>query len=121
MIRRPPRSTLFPYTTLFRSHPGDQEQGRPVGEADDPVVAADGGAGRRRGWCERRAVVHGSNIFHLMRDAMLLALGWVTACQARGVSKAKHTPDSVDLAAVVPRDSTDRALRTPRGLTEPSR
>src|SRR3712207_8275154 len=23
MIRRPPRSTLFPYTTLFRSHPGE--------------------------------------------------------------------------------------------------
>src|SRR5256885_3925273 len=23
MIRRPPRSTLFPYTTLFRSHVGD--------------------------------------------------------------------------------------------------
>src|SRR2546422_7431178 len=23
MIRRPPRSTLFPYTTLFRSQPGD--------------------------------------------------------------------------------------------------
>src|SRR2546430_12994566 len=23
MIRRPPRSTLFPYTTLFRSHPED--------------------------------------------------------------------------------------------------
>src|SRR5438876_7302292 len=22
MLRRPPRSTLFPYTTLFRSHPG---------------------------------------------------------------------------------------------------
>src|SRR3712207_8275675 len=34
MIRRPPRSTLFPYTTLFRSHPGragrrlDSPQGR---------------------------------------------------------------------------------------------
>src|SRR5256885_8669259 len=27
MIRRPPRSTLFPYTTLFRSHqPVDQRQ-----------------------------------------------------------------------------------------------
>src|SRR2546422_5960335 len=25
MIRRPPRSTLFPYTTLFRSHVGDPE------------------------------------------------------------------------------------------------
>src|SRR2546426_8597947 len=24
MIRRPPRSTLFPYTTLFRSHQPDQ-------------------------------------------------------------------------------------------------
>src|SRR2546422_5300136 len=28
MIRRPPRSTLFPYTTLFRSPP---ENGRPTG------------------------------------------------------------------------------------------
>src|SRR3712207_8068015 len=25
MIRRPPRSTLFPYTTLFRSHPASGE------------------------------------------------------------------------------------------------
>src|SRR5436309_12688747 len=29
MIRRPPRSTLFPYTTLFRSAAGDRlDQGR---------------------------------------------------------------------------------------------
>src|SRR2546430_7489487 len=27
MIRRPPRSTLFPYTTLFRSAPGDEITG----------------------------------------------------------------------------------------------
>src|SRR3712207_7413659 len=26
MIRRPPRSTLFPYTTLFRSHPAGRHQ-----------------------------------------------------------------------------------------------
>src|SRR3712207_2689545 len=26
MIRRPPRSTLFPYTTLFRSHPGGESR-----------------------------------------------------------------------------------------------
>src|SRR3712207_7500770 len=26
MIRRPPRSTLFPYTTLFRSHPADHHE-----------------------------------------------------------------------------------------------
>src|SRR2546430_9347158 len=29
MIRRPPRSTLFPYTTLFRSLPGCPLPGRP--------------------------------------------------------------------------------------------
>src|SRR3712207_6970894 len=35
MIRRPPRSTLFPYTTLFRSQ--EQQPGREQGEppADD--------------------------------------------------------------------------------------
>src|SRR5215204_6882606 len=27
MIRRPPRSTLFPYTTLFRSAPSRRERG----------------------------------------------------------------------------------------------
>src|SRR5689334_24061846 len=26
MIRRPPRSTLFPYTTLFRSETGEEER-----------------------------------------------------------------------------------------------
>src|SRR3712207_8043045 len=30
MIRRPPRSTLFPYTTLFRSREGEQRDGRAV-------------------------------------------------------------------------------------------
>src|SRR3712207_8743503 len=30
MIRRPPRSTLFPYTTLFRSRPAEPRPGRQV-------------------------------------------------------------------------------------------
>src|SRR2546429_1383487 len=30
MIRRPPRSTLFPYTTLFRSYYEDHGSGSPV-------------------------------------------------------------------------------------------
>src|SRR2546428_3371491 len=33
MIRRPPRSTLFPYTTLFRSRTGDQDRHEPNGVA----------------------------------------------------------------------------------------
>src|SRR3712207_7295662 len=51
MIRRPPRSTLFPYTTLFRSchHPakraGEQGEGivrriRPLGRPKAPAVGA---------------------------------------------------------------------------------
>src|SRR2546426_9329136 len=32
MIRRPPRSTLFPYTTLFRSRDGDRDGDRHCGE-----------------------------------------------------------------------------------------
>src|SRR2546430_13031428 len=31
MIRRPPRSTLFPYTTLFRSFPFEEEMYRKAG------------------------------------------------------------------------------------------
>src|SRR5258708_26196617 len=47
MIRRPPRSTLFPYTTLFRSYPhaggcGIQGYRRPG------FCRGDGGAGGRR-------------------------------------------------------------------------
>src|SRR2546422_10953608 len=36
MIRRPPRSTLFPYTTLFRSPPGSRGPARP--QANDIAV-----------------------------------------------------------------------------------
>src|SRR3712207_7155022 len=44
MIRRPPRSTLFPYTTLFRSdHAADQPLRCQVGgSADDLAVLVDG-------------------------------------------------------------------------------
>src|SRR3712207_8362407 len=33
MIRRPPRSTLFPYTTLFRSQEADEQGGHGLDEA----------------------------------------------------------------------------------------
>src|SRR3712207_6855807 len=36
MLRRPPRSTLFPYTTLFRSQPPQDLPG-PLGAEDLPV------------------------------------------------------------------------------------
>src|SRR2546430_5152689 len=36
MIRRPPRSTLFPYTTLFRSAPGPGDAIAPTGRHPPP-------------------------------------------------------------------------------------
>src|SRR2546428_7173702 len=40
MIRRPPRSSLFPYTTLFRSGAGPGSVGQPRWSHDGPVQAA---------------------------------------------------------------------------------
>src|SRR3712207_8699761 len=45
MIRRPPRSTLFPYTTLFRSRSGRGGGGA----CGRPERTAGGGRPRRRG------------------------------------------------------------------------
>src|SRR3712207_7651163 len=39
MIRRPPRSTLFPYTTLFRSQPGERPQ-QSLGDEHQEAVGA---------------------------------------------------------------------------------
>src|SRR5258705_3221589 len=55
MIRRPPRSTLFPYTTLFRS---DQAQGRLL----HPLRRKRGGADRRRRGAAFRSEEHTSEL-----------------------------------------------------------
>src|SRR2546427_4106037 len=41
MIRRPPRSTLFPYTTLFRSMPGTIIRALRDAESRNPVFMID--------------------------------------------------------------------------------
>src|SRR2546422_4172630 len=51
MIRRPPRSTLFPYTTLFRSQRDVPVVGRRDRVADDVTDLAE--ARRRRGLGDR--------------------------------------------------------------------
>src|SRR3712207_8838075 len=42
MIRRPPRSTLFPYTTLFRSHAAALGEARRAGSAGDAQAGGTG-------------------------------------------------------------------------------
>src|SRR3712207_8842376 len=53
MIRRPPRSTLFPYTTLFRSGDGqdraEAHEGRAEREEERLAEAVDEAAHRDRG------------------------------------------------------------------------
>src|SRR2546422_11696559 len=60
MIRRPPRSTLFPYTTLFRSHDAW------VNGAEDPISgqvtlleeARAYGQLLKQGWRPRRTIIY---------------------------------------------------------------
>src|SRR2546425_6121089 len=61
MIRRPPRSTLFPYTTLFRSHAPAEEQD--AGERDEVRRHEHQGAGREpQGRAVRRSEEHTSEL-----------------------------------------------------------
>src|SRR5256885_11415564 len=51
MIRRPPRSTLFPYTTLFRSH----DLALVIGDARLLPADRDLGPGHRRVFLDRKS------------------------------------------------------------------
>src|SRR3712207_8167253 len=55
MIRRPPRSTLFPYTTLFRSPHRGARPGVAAGEAPEPVRAGRAAVAARKGGRAGRA------------------------------------------------------------------
>src|SRR2546422_7026328 len=56
MIRRPPRSTLFPYTTLFQSHPGrDRQPGHRARDREGDGQERDRQVLRRRHHAEAQA------------------------------------------------------------------
>src|SRR2546430_17539006 len=80
MIRRPPRSTLFPYTTLFRSARGPT--GRPVdGDAMDDNDAERKGDGDLRlfrcGWGRARGlrIRRWASLRHLERNGVVDRVG----------------------------------------------
>src|SRR3712207_7540393 len=65
MIRRPPRSTLFPYTTLFRSPLGERDAQPQEREPLDRGVARRAREGRRarpRGGAALRSEEHTSEL-----------------------------------------------------------
>src|SRR2546423_12564387 len=99
MIRRPPRSTLFPYTTLFRS-----PAGRPGGEAErwwqapapDRVDVAGGGAmtsGRSLTLAQLRS--HVADIRKKVPEARLIGL------HVANSRSEEHTSELQSLAYLV--------------------
>src|SRR3712207_6890352 len=77
MIRRPPRSTLFPYTTLFRSTPGGTPATLPLVEAieDDVDLKEKPEAyGPMKVACER-IVLDGAASAMVMRPGLIVGPG----------------------------------------------
>src|SRR2546430_10256283 len=89
MIRRPPRSTLFPYTTLFRSCRADLPEYCPAPEHDvgDPELATDldelGGE-----FIEIRSEEHTSELQSQSNLVCRLLLEKKKICLIRGVTYA---------------------------------
>src|SRR2546422_7037111 len=81
MIRRPPRSTLFPYTTLFRSRTGDGTRGR-LQVAPDAARAA-----RSRGCRLPRSEEHTSELQSRLHLVCRLLL-----------EKKKHSERTIDVS-----------------------
>src|SRR5688572_32286654 len=54
MIRRPPRSTLFPYTTLFRSISRRSARPSSVSPSGRPAVPTSGASGIEAGACAQQ-------------------------------------------------------------------
>src|SRR2546430_11556740 len=89
MIRRPPRSTLFPYTTLFRSAPRiARHSSQPAG---DGTARGDCGAGQRQS----------------------AARGTVRA-RARGVRSEEHTSELQSQSNLVCRLLLEKKTKTNR-------
>src|SRR2546422_1282747 len=62
MIRRPPRSTLFPYTTLFRSHVIGDEDHEAAGERDRAAATVRAHRERKGDEREDRSEEHTSEL-----------------------------------------------------------
>src|SRR3712207_6334600 len=77
MIRRPPRSTLFPYTTLFRSNPQREYHELSPRLPDRCILTADSGSATN--WWARQL---------RLRDGMKAALSGTLATMCPGVPYA---------------------------------
>src|SRR5256885_11855706 len=92
MIRRPPRSTLFPYTTLFRSLPSDTED-----EGANHCCLQGGGPACRKQGEDRKSTRLNSS--HLVISYAVFCLK-KKKNNDRGRSSASHAPSVVDTRSI---------------------
>src|SRR3712207_8664474 len=101
MIRRPPRSTLFPYTTLFRSAPCYRSRGQSTPGLGPIAKQCDGARRRRPGGRDRKSTRLNSShanisyaVFCLKKKSFDLhtALYLLTPCSCEGNISELHTP-----------------------------
>src|SRR3712207_7483563 len=86
MIRRPPRSTLFPYTTLFRSF---QTVGQTVGA--HVKRCPDGEIGSRRLWVSYQyPLLRATAFLEIIGDNAMPGIG---LCQLRLKRSEEHTSE----------------------------
>src|SRR2546422_11266742 len=115
MIRRPPRSTLFPYTTLFRSIelPDLQLAGAPIGSKEGQDYWRAMCCGANFAWNNRQLITFGvRNAFAdvLRRSADDLGMGIVyDVCHNIGKVE-EHQVDGVRQKVVVHRKGATRAV-----------
>src|SRR3712207_8598668 len=102
MIRRPPISTLFPYTTLFRSafgHPGVQPLQRPLADLH-PAAAVPAGQVRAR-WA--RGGVDGQRRGEIGRSTRLNSshanISYAVFCLQKK-KQIKRTPSNTNLSTI---------------------
>src|SRR2546428_6370866 len=84
MIRRPPRSTLFPYTTLFRS----------LWKKNAPIN------GRRKphwDWHEIRSPCPTRISIHLFNNLFFISFLWSPTCQGRSEEHTSELQSRSDL------------------------
>src|SRR5256885_13155464 len=90
MIRRPPRSTLFPYTTLFRSHRVDDAHDRPVQTAEESGGEPQEHAARHRDQQDRKSTRLNSS--HLVTSYAVFCLKKTTTQRPLNHERARCCP-----------------------------
>src|SRR3712207_8863461 len=95
MIRRPPRSTLFPYTTLFRSEQlGGDEEEPALGQAEAQPGQEGGERGRQHHLPHQRQPAQTVGAADLDRKSTRLNSSHANISYAVFCLKKKHPPRS---------------------------